>query len=96
MYRRFVDAGGAVDQQREARIGNAAIELKNQSTRSSYYLLYRLPADEAARRELEEGLRGLKRDYPPLIILGLTRDPDVETRERTDFGPFSLMLPIRR
>src|SRR5271166_515360 len=40
VYRRFVDAGGAVDQQREARIRNSAIELKNQSSRSSYYLLY--------------------------------------------------------
>jgi hypothetical protein len=95
MYRRFVDPGGAVDQQREARIRNAAIELKNLSTRSSYYLLYRLPADEHARRELEEGLRALKRDYQPLIIFGLTGDSSVETRERADFGPFSLMLPVR-
>ena len=29
MYRRFVDAGGAVDQQSEARIRNAATELRN-------------------------------------------------------------------
>jgi hypothetical protein len=93
LYQRFVQ--GAVDRAEEVRIRNAAIELKNQSTRSSYYLLYRLPADEQARRELEEGLRGLKRDYPALIILGLTGGAEVETRDREEFGPFRSMLPMR-
>ena len=92
-YQRFVQ--GAVDRGDEVRIRNTRLELEDQSTTGSWYLLYRLPADEKACGELEDGLRELKRDYPSLIILGLTGDADVESRERSDFRSFRSMLPMR-
>lgn len=95
MYRRFIDPSSAVEEKGKQRIREVAAELAVQSSRHSYYLLYRLPDDEEARREMEEGLREIKRDYPSLVILGLSRDPETAIRERSDFGPFRLMLPLR-
>jgi hypothetical protein len=45
-----------------------------------------------ARRELQDGLCQLKKDYPALIFLGLTDDFDVEVAERDVYGLLRLML----
>jgi hypothetical protein len=94
MITRFIDK--TFGKTREAKVRTAAIELANQSGRnSSFYLIYRLPSDEQSRREMIDGLRELKKDYPALVLLGLTDDPDFENQERTQFGRFRNLLPKR-
>lgn len=93
LFTRFVD--GPARQDARQNIERTAAELAVSARRHSYYMIYRLPEDEASRRELEDGLRELKRDYPALVVLGLTDEHEIEVRERTLFGPLRNMLPRR-
>lgn len=74
----------------------AAIELQNLSRKRecSYYLLYKLPQDVAAKREMEEGLRELRQDFPALVLLGLADDQKIREREVAEFGLFCDLIPI--
>jgi hypothetical protein len=72
-------------------IRNAAIQLEIQTRYARCYLVVRPPAETSARRELEEGLKVLARDYPALVILWLTGND--AAAERLMFGDVQQMLP---
>ena len=87
-----VDPALLTDRTYEDKVKFAASELRNLSRQHSYYLLYKLPADALARRKMEEGLRELRRDFRPLVLLALTDSADVISREIDEFAPFRDVL----
>jgi hypothetical protein len=91
MFKSFASSAGDPDWTREQRVRLASRELKNASLKK-HYMIYRLPEDEAGRRELQDGLRQLKKDYPSLVFLGLTGDFDVRLAESDVYGPLRSML----
>jgi hypothetical protein len=96
LFTRFVRSTSGLDRTGADRIKQASAELINESRRSRYYVVYYMPKDEDARRELRDGLSELKKDYQALIFLGLTDDIDVDLAERTRYGPLRRMLGRKR
>jgi hypothetical protein len=82
MFRKFVRSTDGLDRTREQVVKLASLELRNEARNKKYYMIFRMPQDEKARRELQDGLCQLKKDYPALTFLGLTNDFDVEVAER--------------
>ena len=96
MFKEFVRSTGGLDRSREERVTQASVELDNRSRRRRYYVVYRMPKGDAARRELRDGLCQLKRDYPALIFLGLTDNLSVDLAERKIYGQLPLILAKKR
>jgi hypothetical protein len=94
MFTKFArSSGGSRDPNEAERIELASAWLRHASKVSRYYVVYRMPEGEAARRELNDGLSQLKKDYQDLVFLGLTDDYKIELAEVETYGPLITPAP---
>ena len=68
------------------------LESEREETGATFYLLFRLPADEEERQGMRVMIEAIQRDFPPIVCLILNDDPERQRSERKRFDPLRRML----
>jgi hypothetical protein len=90
------EAGSTRDVRQQRASAAINIEALGRHHRRTYYMMFPVPHEDAARNEVDALVRRLKEQYPAITFLALNDDGAVEQSELRRFGPFRFMLPKKQ